>query len=67
MKALVNCIIFCLPGIVTLALAVLKLLGVISWSWIAVFAPLILSAVFVLLLLVLTIVIFSTTDSEDFV
>lgn len=67
MKALVNCIIFCLPGIVTLTLAVLKLLGVISWSWIAVFAPLILSLVFVLLLLGFILVIFSTTDSEEFV
>lgn len=49
-------ITFC--GLLTVAFIVLKLIGVIDWSWLWVFSPIWLSALFVVLIFVVVILLF---------
>lgn len=49
-------ITFC--GLLTIAFIVLKLIGVIKWSWLWVLSPIWLSALFVVLIFVVIIVLF---------
>ena len=49
-------ITFC--GLLTIAFIVLKLMGIIKWSWFWVFSPIWLSALFVVLIFVVVVVLF---------
>lgn len=40
-------------GLLTIAFIVLKLLGIITWSWVWVFSPIWIEAIFVIVLLVI--------------
>ena len=50
------------PGILTIVLIVLKLLGKISWSWVWVLAPLWISFALGLLMFVVLIILFAIAD-----
>lgn len=54
-----------LSTLLTVAFVVLKLCGVISWSWFVVFLPIIIDIAFIVLVLVVLLVMWLITRNSD--